>query len=211
MATVAIVGATGGIGQHVLLHAVAYGHTVRVLARDASQVELPDRVTIIEGDVRDADALERLLDGVQVVVSCLGTRRREAPVVAEGTAALLDAMDALQIPRLIWISAIGVGNSRPQLVRMSKVFAWIIQPLLLRAAYADLEEAERIVRKRRSRTAVTVRPAGLSNKPGARNWRQGDHTVRVGATIARADVAAFMVKAIDDTQWDGQAVSLGGA
>lgn len=211
MATVAIVGATGGIGQHVVLHAVAYGHTVRVLARDASQVELPDRVTIIEGDVRDTDALDRLLEGVEVVVSCLGTRRREAPVVAEGTTALLDAMDARGISRLIWVSAIGVGNSRPQLVRMSKVFAWIIQPLMLRAAYADLDEAERIVRKRRNRSAVTVRPAGLSNKPGDRNWRQGDHRASVGSMIARADVAAFMVKAIGDTQWDGKAVSIGGA
>jgi UDP-glucose 4-epimerase len=50
-----VTGASGFIGQHLLLRLLQEGHQVRVLARPSSlQRVWPSAVTVIEGDVRDA-------------------------------------------------------------------------------------------------------------------------------------------------------------
>ena len=56
------------------------------------------------------------------VLSCLGNRRGEPKVVAEGTALLLKAMKRHQVPRLAFISSMGVGDSFDQCLKMSWVF-----------------------------------------------------------------------------------------
>ena len=62
MATVAVVGATGGIGSHVVEQALAAGHMVHALARDPSKVPPTKGLTVHQGDARDPASLTPLLD-----------------------------------------------------------------------------------------------------------------------------------------------------
>lgn len=81
--TVALLGATGMVGGFLLREVLARGHEVRVLARSPEKLaEFAGRVTIIEGDARDAAAIQALVQGSDVVISALG------PVRGDGDAAL---------------------------------------------------------------------------------------------------------------------------
>ena len=69
--TVAVTGATGFIGPHVVRRLRADGWQVRILTRrplDASSLE----VEVVRGDLDDPPSLQRLLDGVQAVVHVAG-------------------------------------------------------------------------------------------------------------------------------------------
>lgn len=80
--TVALLGASGMVGEYLLREALARGYTVRVLARTPAKLaEFAGRVTIIQGDARDPSAIEALLRGSDVVISALG------PVKSDGEAA----------------------------------------------------------------------------------------------------------------------------
>jgi putative NADH-flavin reductase len=80
--TLALLGATGMVGSHVLEEALARGYALRVLARSPDKLSrYADQIEIVAGDARDPVALGQLLDGADVVISAIG------PVRADGAAA----------------------------------------------------------------------------------------------------------------------------
>lgn len=111
--TVALLGATGMVGDYLLQEALASGHSVRALARSPAKLaHYGSRITVIQGDARDPDAVSELLRGSDVVVSALG------PVQADGAAALtinadatrtvLQAMQAHGISRYLVVSGAAI-------------------------------------------------------------------------------------------------------
>ena len=78
------------VGGYVLEEALARGHTVRALARNAAKLPAyDDRITVVQGDARDPAVVEELVRGSDVVISALG------PVRADGDAARM--LSALRI------------------------------------------------------------------------------------------------------------------
>jgi putative NADH-flavin reductase len=87
--TIALLGATGMVGDYLLQEALDRGHDVRALARNPAKLaHYGSRITVIEGDARDAAVVSALLEGADVVVSALG------PVKADGAAARTVNLDA---------------------------------------------------------------------------------------------------------------------
>ena len=69
-------------GRYILQRALEEGYPVKVLARTPEKLEgLGDRITVIQGDARDPEALRRLLKGSDIVITALG------PVKSDGAAA----------------------------------------------------------------------------------------------------------------------------
>ena len=69
-----VTGATGFLGNNIVRDLLAAGEQVRVLARcgpDAKPLAGLD-VEIVGGDVRDAAAVRRAVDGIDVVIHCAG-------------------------------------------------------------------------------------------------------------------------------------------
>jgi 2-alkyl-3-oxoalkanoate reductase len=94
---VAVTGATGFIGRHVVAALRAAGHPVRVLVRAGRAV--PPGTSAVTGALDDQAALARLLEGAQTAVNCAGavrgaTRADFAAVNEAPLAALLDAARA---------------------------------------------------------------------------------------------------------------------
>jgi NADH dehydrogenase len=78
--TVAVTGATGFVGRHVVKALLARGYAVRALSRTAaSAASLPrdPRVSVIVGDCLDATALDRLCAGCSAAIGLVGTIREE--------------------------------------------------------------------------------------------------------------------------------------
>lgn len=73
---IALLGGTGRTGHPLTDLALAEGHALRVLARDPARVHRQDpRLTVATGDARDPEALARLLEGTEAVLSVLGPVR----------------------------------------------------------------------------------------------------------------------------------------
>jgi uncharacterized protein YbjT (DUF2867 family) len=72
--TVLVAGATGSIGVHVVRDALARGHQVRALVRDAPRAaRIPAGAEIVVGDLTRADALADAVDGIDAVVFVHGS------------------------------------------------------------------------------------------------------------------------------------------
>lgn len=119
-----VTGGAGFIGGRIVEEAVAAGHEVRVLDSLRADVHgttaaaaLPPGVELVTGDVNDPDALDRALDGIEIVSHQaakvgLGTRIGEAPDYVRsndlGTARVLEALDRHGIGRLVLASSMVV-------------------------------------------------------------------------------------------------------
>jgi len=113
---VAVTGATGFVGRHVVRLLLARGHSVRVLARRESS--LPDQtaaVTLVRGDLADHEALRTLMSGAEAVLHLVGIIVERGPatfeaVHVEGTRAVVEAARAARCLRIVHMSAVGVRD-----------------------------------------------------------------------------------------------------
>jgi uncharacterized protein YbjT (DUF2867 family) len=196
-----VLGATGPTGRLIVSQAVARGYDVTVLVRSAEKARDLDRAKLIIGDARDEAALRMALEGRDAVVSALGTTVspfREVTLLSTATRALVSAMKAEQVSRIVCITGIGAGDTAGH---GGFLFDNLIFPLLLRNVYADKNRQEKIVRDS-GLDWVLVRPSVLSDKPGRGTLRaltdlSGFH----GGSIARDDVARFVLDQVRDDTW----------
>jgi NADH dehydrogenase len=114
-----VAGGSGRLGTLVVKRLGDRGLDVRVVTRDPSRAEhLGDAVTeIVEGDVRDAESLERAMDGVSVVVSAVHGfagpgRVTPASVDRDGNANLVDAAARARADVLL-LSTVGASEDHP--------------------------------------------------------------------------------------------------
>ena len=82
---IALIGATGNVGQRVTAEAVSRGHEVIAIARDVSKLEAQAGVTAVQADLTDKDAIGKAIAGADAVV--LSVRFQDLDVEA-----LLDAL-----------------------------------------------------------------------------------------------------------------------
>jgi dTDP-L-rhamnose 4-epimerase len=134
---VLVTGAAGFIGSHVLEAARELGYEVRGFDSLTPAVHngmpsyIPADADMVVGDVRDADAVRRALDGVDVVchqaaLVGLGVDLSDLPAYSDvnvtGTAVLLDAMGRAGVQRLVLASSMVVyGEGAYDCVRHGRV------------------------------------------------------------------------------------------
>lgn len=115
---IAVFGATGAIGQQVTEQALAAGHEVRALVRDRSRQPL-ERIDSVPGDIVDAEAVARAVEGTDAVIWCVGATRNAAdqvPIFESGARNLVAAMRRHGVRRLVALSGAGVtvpGERKP--------------------------------------------------------------------------------------------------
>ncbi len=113
---IAVTGASGLVGSHVVEEAVRLGYEVKVLVRPSSQRKflLQNGAEIIEGDLRDCSSLRSLCQGVDVVVNCaarvgdwglLDEFRKEN---VDSLRLLLDEASIAGVRRVVHVSSLGV-------------------------------------------------------------------------------------------------------
>lgn len=200
---VIIFGATGTLGRHLVEQALSQGHEVTAFARHPETLGLEhERLRYQAGDVLDAAAVDRAVAGAvgshDAVLIALGAGRKGG-VRAAGTRNVIDAMKHHGVKRLICLSTLGAGDSRNLLN-----FFWkrIMFGLLLRAAYADHEAQERLVRQS-GLDWTLVRPGAFTDGDATGQYRHGAPLPADNLTlkIARADVAGFMLRQLTDTAY----------
>ncbi|MBD2751174.1 SDR family oxidoreductase [Microvirga sp. BT688] len=196
-----VLGATGGTGRLIVSQAVARGCEVTVLVRSAETARDLEGVKLIVGDARDESTLRQALKGRDAVISALGTPAspfREVTFLSSATQAIVSAMKAEHVSRLVCITGIGAGDSAGH---GGFLFDNLIFPLLLRKVYADKNRQETIIRNS-GLDWVLVRPSILNNKPGGNTIRAfTDLSGFRGGTISREDVAKFVLDQVGASTW----------
>src|SRR3954451_22960102 len=140
-----VLGATGATGRLIVNQAVARGYDVTVLVRSAEKARDITGAKLIVGDARDETALRAALKGREAVVSALGTPVspfREVTLLSTATRALVSAMKAEPVSRLVCITGMGAGDSAGD---GGFIADNVIFPLLLKKVYADKNRQEAIV------------------------------------------------------------------
>jgi putative NADH-flavin reductase len=207
-----IVAATGGIGRHLLSQALAAGHEVTTAVRNPDRLrDTPGRIVRCDLTRPTPAALEDAIAGAHGVLSALGARTgAEAGVASRGTLAIVRAMRATGVRRIIAVSAASVGTvpspGRPHPPRYNPGDGIVMRHVIARAAkmlfrrhYLDLAIMEDVLRDSGLDWTVS-RPPRLLERTLRSTYRTAlDINVRGGLFISRADVARHMLAMVDDT------------
>lgn len=199
MARVLIIGASKGIGLETTRMALAAGHTVRALSRSASEMTLSNpKLEKVRGDALESQDVEAALQGIDVVIQTLGVGFgdlfKPVHLFSKATRILVAAMAAQGVKRLISVTGFGAGESRASIGLLQR----IPFEAVFGRAYADKSMQERLI-KESGLDWTIARPGVLTGGPRtgrakvlekAADWRNG--------IVARADVADFLVRQIED-------------
>jgi putative NADH-flavin reductase len=196
-----IFGATGGTGTQLVRQAIEEGHDVTAVVRDPARLDVPEheRLRVITADVTDAAAIEPAVKGADAVLSALGPRGRgPSTICRDGTRAIIEAMGATGVRRLVVCSAGGAFADAGDGLFTRRVVKPLILERLLKDAFEDMRHCEREVRDSGLDWTV-VRPPRLADKEATGRYRTAtDVNVRGGRTISRADLAACMLTVVGD-------------
>ncbi len=194
---VIVFGATGRTGKLVVEQALEAGHVVTAVARNPSAVETRHkRLTVVQGNVLELPTIESAMRNQEAAVLALNNSSGQPSIVhATGSANIIQAMKSAGAKRLVCVSASGLdpGGLVERLV--ARFILWQI----LRDHYNDLAKMEANV-KDSGLDWTIVRPPRLLDSPRTGQYKVAVNShLRRALTIARADVADYIVRHLEDT------------
>jgi uncharacterized protein YbjT (DUF2867 family) len=186
--TLVVLGASGATGRHVVSTALRRGHHVVAPVRRAGTFAPGAGLDeVVWPDVTDVATLTRALPGAGAVISALGGAD-EGPttVCAEGVRSAVTAMKAAGVDRLIAVSAHGVLETHDRSLYSTAVWATVADRM------RDKEAMEPLITASGLKWTI-VRPPKLSDHEIGKYATGVDLRIRLWSSIARADLAAFLV------------------
>ena len=189
---VLIVGASRGTGLEVARLLVGRGEAVTAFVRPSTDMAqlLQLRVKLFRGDVLDPLSVRGAFasGSFRAVIDTVGGKRGEPRPDYHGTRNLVDAARAAGVPRFIFVTAAGAGDSRG-----------FVNPKVLEYLGAVLEEktlGENYLMA--SGLGYTIlRPGGMTHDPASGTAIRTEDRSIVGM-INRADLARLVVDCLDD-------------
>jgi putative NADH-flavin reductase len=208
---VTIFGATGGIGAELLRQSLDAGHEVTAVVRNPGRLAANRNGTrVITADLAAPDprVLESAVADADAVLSGVGPRPMAKAGVAEhGTRAIVAAMQAIGVRRIIVVSAAPISTmpspGRPHPPRhdpgegfLMRYLATPVVKAVLRERYTDLALMEDLLRA--SGLDWTIfRPPRLTNGQLTGTYKTAvGRNLKGGVSVSRADVAHAMLAAI---------------
>jgi uncharacterized protein YbjT (DUF2867 family) len=208
---IAVLGATGRTGVHVVRVALDRGHDVAVLVRDEDKARRLlgaslDAVTVVVGDARTPADVARVAAGADAVVSALGPVKGSPPDLMERSArAAVDAVRSLPRRRLVWLTGAGVrrpGDTPGLGDRAIVAVMRLVTPALLRDSVAGVD----VVTGADGVAWTVVRGPRLTDGAARGTWRMAE---RVGGghgtQLPRADLAAVLLDLAESDEQVGAA------
>lgn len=205
-----ILGGTGAIGILLIQEALSASHTVVVYAR--SPQKLPESivshpgVTIVEGQLTDAAALSKAMEGVHAVLSTLGPAVKSGPFhpgntpLAHAYELLIELMNKANIKRLI---ALGTASIKDEHDKFSLQFAVLVSGVAIFAhnAYKDVVAIGNVIRGSHDLDWTIVRVPILTDNKDTASIAGYIGDGKVNTTLSRAAYAVFAIKEVEANEW----------
>jgi putative NADH-flavin reductase len=207
-----IIAATGGVGRELLGQALDAGHDVTAVVRNPGRLSREVRAVATDLTSPDPAALETAVAGADAVLSGLGPHSNaDAGVASRGTRAVVAAMQATGVRRIVVVSAAPVSTvpspGRPDPPKYDAGDGFFMRHLFSRFAkarfrkvYDDLAQMEDILGDSGLDWTV-VRPPQMTDKPRTGAYRTAfGQNIRGGWSVPRADVADLMLRVLDQPE-----------
>lgn len=191
---IAVFGATGRTGLHLVEQALAAGHQVTVLVRDPSKVTIQNAsLHVLRGNVQNAAQVEQAISGAEAVISVLGpTQNKPTFEISAGTDNILAAMNKSGVRRLIISVGAGVGDPQDAPGPFNLFINFLLR-IFSRHVYEDMQQVAAKVRASGLDWTI-VRVPMLTDGPRIGTIRVGYVGKGTGPRIRRADMADFMLR-----------------
>lgn len=210
---VTVFGATGAIGQIVVVELLRAGHSVTAYARNPAKVppSWPEKnVQLVVGEITDAAAVDKAVAGSDAVVSALGPsmdRKTTGLPLVEGTRLIIDAMRRHGVRRFIGNGTPSIVDDRDKPTLQQKLIGFVARTFLPRA-YRELLGVSEIIMGSGLDWTI-VRFIAPRNGPARGVRRQGFFgTDKIGMKVTRADIAAFTAAQITDDRYANAAPAI---
>jgi len=185
-----VIGATGRTGQEIVQQALARNHHVTAFVRSPENITLQnERLTVLKGNAMDENQLFRAVQNHDAVVSTLGPREVFKPSTR--------AMNRAGVKRLIVLSA---AAHFPGLLNG-------IASFIMRNHMRDSRAMEAIVQATGLDWTI-ARPPRLTQEDYVTYRSRENAAPRMGFSVSRKAVAAFMLEAIEQKKHFHQIVGI---
>lgn len=195
---IAVFGATGGIGAHLLQQGLEQGHTITAIVRKPEAITLRhERLVIQQGDVGDKESVMRAVTGQDAVLSTVGVRHRNPTTVySEAASHIVAAMQGASNRRLLVVSAsaLDAGMGIP----LWEALLMMVLQRVFRHMYNDLVTMEGIV-QRSTLDWTILRPPRLTDGPRTGKYHVALNQHAPHMSISRADVADYVLRHLTDS------------
>ncbi len=184
-----VIGATGRTGREIVQQALTRDHYVTAFVRSPESTTLrKDRLTVLKGNVMDENQLFEAMQNHDAVLSALGPRRvfKPSALLHDSALATTRAMHRSGVKRLVILSAAAHFPGTP-----NRIVSFV-----LRSHMRDSRAMEEIVRASGLDWTI-ARPPRLTEEDYTSYRSREDAAPKMGFTLARKAVAAFMLDAIE--------------
>jgi len=184
-----VIGATGRTGQEVVQQAIARGHYVTAFVRSPESITLRnERLTVLNGNAMDENELSEAMQNHDAVISTLGPREvfRPGTLLHDSALATTRAMNRSGVKRLVVLSAAAHFPGIPNR----------IASFVMRNHMRDSLSMEAIVQANGLDWTI-ARPPRLTQEDSVTYRSREGAAPKMGFTLARKAVAAFMLDAIE--------------
>ena len=198
---VAVFGASGNIGRHVVDQLLTGGHSVTAYVRNPSKLTVTHpNLTVIEGQLDHPAGVNRAVEGAGAVISALGPSLRRGLTgtpVAEGTRTIVKAMEASGVRRFIGLATPSVADERDRPTLKAKILP-VMAGLMFPNALVELVGMTEAVTT--SDLDWTIGRITSPNDKAPKGTIRAGFLGRdkVGSAMTRADIATFLGRQLTD-------------
>jgi putative NADH-flavin reductase len=182
------------MGQILIRRGLNEGHEIVAYARHPEKLQIDDsRLSVLPGELDDDEGIIEAVTGADAVIEGVGSQ-------SDGTRRIVTALGNVKVQRFVVVSTCSVTDpadlpdiKHRALVRMVKTAA--------PGPYKEVRAAADFVRASHLDWTL-VRVARLTNNPATGNIKVGYYgDGKVGLSISRADMAAFLLGQTTDNQY----------
>jgi putative NADH-flavin reductase len=201
---IVVFGASGRMGMKVVEQALEAGHKVTAFLRTPSKIAIQHpNLTLFQGNVMDAAAVENAVAGQEVVLSVLGPTRPPEPgmnnMLETAAKNIVTAMQKYGIRRIISTTGAGVpqGEDKPKVAdRLVNAMLNVLQKNFV----LDASASARVIQGSDLDWTIVRFPRVMDGAHTGR-YRVAYMGQDSGTQISRGDGADFVLKELTQKKW----------
>ncbi|WP_131767052.1 NAD(P)-dependent oxidoreductase [Candidatus Protofrankia californiensis] len=208
---IVVFGANGPTGRLLTEQALAAGHDVAAVTRRPAEFPIThERLDVAEADVHDTQAVDRTVEGADVVLSTLGVpfTRKPINIYSDGIHNITAAMVRYGVKRVVVVSSSAAEphHHADGGFLLNRVFQPLITATIGKTTYADMRRMEGFLRGSDLDWTI-MRPSGLFDAPGVTSYELREDQAP-GIFTSRADLAASLLEQAADARFVHKAVAV---
>lgn len=200
---VCVFGATGATGLLVTKMLLDKGHEVTAYVRNQKKISFKhELLKVVEGELHDLNKVSETLQGIDAVVSCLGSNTTKKSIQLETMAINIGkAMKKAGVERIIYMATAGIEDE------FSGLFKFFIR-ILLGNVIDDHKKASEFYKSQGFNYTI-VRPLQLKDGDPSGVYHEAFKGLpKSKKAISRGNVAMLIVKAVEESAYHRTSVSL---